>query len=608
MTDSINPIANALLRGPFNEQQRQYIVALAASVSPEQALWLNGFLAGLSAAPNGSVLSTELSGSSGTTFEAGPKPALTILYGSRSGHGEEIAENARRVALSQGFDPVLKDMSQYDPESLLQEKHVLVIVSTHGDGIAPIEAEDVYHALHDSDDWDLKDLNYSVCALGDSSYQFFCKTGKDFDARLEALGATRIYERTDCDVDFEDSAETWIKGVLEAFAEIAPPPTATTGTSAIVAAPETAYSKKNPFEAPLLKRILLNGRGSQKETYHLELSLEGSGLNYEPGDALGVYAVNHESLVNQVLETLQLDPHQEVKTHDGLRQLNTALTHLYELSLISIEVLKAYAVLSPNDNLNALLADSDALHTYLYGRDILDLITDYPISGLTANDLISLLRKMPARLYSIASSPKLHPNEVHLTVGAVRYETNQRKHLGVCSTYLADHVALSSKVQVYIDKNKGFKLPDDPDTPIIMVGPGTGVAPFRAFVEERTAQGANQNWLFFGDQHFTTDFLYQLEWQRYVKKNQLRLDVAFSRDQKEKVYVQHCMQEQSQDLYAWIQQGAHFYVCGDEKRMAKDVHQALIDVFKLEGGMTQEKAEECVKNMQKSKRYQTDVY
>lgn len=612
MTELLNKIEESLKSSPFSDEQKQLINDLVSSFSVEQVYWLGGFLSGVTTAQSSTPLWASLSGNtpeaaSQNASDCADKPTLFILVGSRSGHGEEIAENARRLALSQGFDPVLKDMSQHPPDEMVKAQNALIIVSTHGDGIAPLEAEDLYQYLHNGDSPDLKHMNYTVCALGDSSYQLYCQTGKDFDTRLEALGGTRVYPRVDCDVDFEDPAEAWIKGALDSFAQIAPPSVHASGT-VVAPTPDVTYSKKNPFESTLLKRILLNGRGSQKETYHLELSLEGSGLQYAPGDALGVYGVNHEILVNNIIETLALNPHCEVHTHDGPRQLITALTHMYELSVISIEVLKNYAALSPNEALNTLLNDSAKLQEYLYGRDILDMLADFRIQDLSAETLISILRKMPARLYSIASSSQLHPNEVHLTVSAVRYELNERKHLGVCSTFLADHVAPGSKVPVYIDKNKGFKLPDDPDTPIIMVGPGTGVAPFRAFVEERTVQGGDKNWLFFGDQHFTTDFLYQLEWQRYIKKNKLRLDVAFSRDQKDKVYVQHRMQTHSKDLYEWIQEGAHFYVCGDEKRMAKDVHQALIDVFKTEGQMSSEKAEACVKNMQKSKRYQTDVY
>ena len=614
MTELLNTINKTLKGSPFSDEQKQLISNLISSFSVEQVYWLGGFLSGVTTAQSNALPWASLTDStpakSGalTTSSDTDKPPLMILVGSRSGHGEEIAENARRLALSQGFDPVLKDMSQHAPHEMVKAENVLIIVSTHGDGIAPIEAEDLYQYLHNGDSPDLKHMNYTVCALGDSSYQLYCQTGKDFDTRLEALGGTRVYPRVDCDVDFEDPAEEWIKGALASFAEIAPPPKGQTGHTASAQTPDVTYSRKNPFVATLLKRILLNGRGSQKETYHLELSLEGSGLEYQPGDALGVYGVNHEILVNNIIEALALNPHDEVSTHEGPRQLVTALTHMYELSVISIEVLKAYAALTPHEALTSLLNDSDKLQDYLYGRDILDMLTDFPAAELTADTLVGVLRKMPARLYSIASSAQLHPSEVHLTVSAVRYELNERKHLGVCSTFLADHVALGSKIPVYIDKNKGFKLPDDPDTPIIMVGPGTGVAPFRAFVEERTVQGGDKNWLFFGDQHFTTDFLYQLEWQRYIKKNKLRLDVAFSRDQKDKIYVQHRMQEQSGDLYDWIKRGAHFYVCGDEKRMAKDVHQALIELFKTEGRMSSEKAEECVRNMQKSRRYQTDVY
>lgn len=605
MNNSFDPLRTALLRGPFDEQQKQLLTQFIDSVSSEQASWLNGFITGVGITPPGGILPSTLPAAIDTTFAN--RPALTILYGSRSGHGEEIAENARRLCLSRGFEPVLKDMSQYPVETLTQEENMMVIVSTHGDGIPPLEAEDMHHYLHSGDPPDLTGVNFTVCALGDSSYQLFCQTGKDFDVKLEELGGKRIYPRTDCDVDFEDPAEGWIKGALSAFAELTPPPQEAIGI-ATIQQPESTFSKRMPFEATLLKRILLNGRGSQKETYHIELSLEGSGLTYEPGDALGVYAVNHETLVNSIIKTLQFDPHQEVNTYDGTRELITALTHMYELSVISVEVLKGYAIRVGDKTLDDLINNHDPLQDYLYGRDILDMITDYPATGLTAQIFVDLLRKMPARLYSIASSSRLHPNEVHLTVAAVRYELNHRQRQGVCSTFLADYMAPGSKFPIYIDKNKGFKLPEDPETPIIMVGPGTGVAPFRAFIEERTVQGGDKNWLFFSDQHFMTDFLYQLEWQRYIKKNQLRLDVAFSRDQKEKVYVQHRMQERSRELYAWLQEGAHFYVCGDERHMAPDVHQTLLDIFKKEGNINPDRAEERVKNMQKSKRYQLDVY
>jgi sulfite reductase (NADPH) flavoprotein alpha-component len=616
MAALVKNIENALQNSPFDESQKELIKKLVESVSVEQVFWLGGFLTGINTAKqNGNgwdtdeVLTAKPPLNQSPSGMATEKPAITIMYGSRTGNGEEVAENARRIALSKGFSPVLKDMTKFKPAQLVNEKYTLIIVSTHGDGVPPLEAEDMYNFLHENS-LDLKHMHYSVCALGDSSYQKFCQTGKDFDAKLESFGAHRIYDRQDCDVDYEEHAEIWLKGALDAFSKIlktteAPP----VDFPNVPTTSKVTYNKKKPFMAAMLDKVNLNGRGSKKETYHIELSLEGSGLTYEPGDSLGVYSTNDERLVNKVINFLKLNPYDQVNTNDGSKDLLHALTNLYELSLISIEVMKKYAALSPNKQLEDLLNNPADLPKYIYGRDILDLITDFPISGITANELVNVLRKLPARLYSIASSPNLHPDEVHITVAAVRFLFKERERLGVCSTFLADKITSDTKVPVYVERNKSFRLPNDPATPIIMVGPGTGIAPFRAFMEERSISGGDKNWLFFGDQHFTTDFLYQLEWQRYLKKKLLhRLDVAFSRDQSEKIYVQHKMQENSKELYAWIQDGAHFYVCGDEKHMSRDVHQALVGIMKNEGGMTVEKAEEYVKNMQKSRRYQEDVY
>ncbi len=616
MAELVKNIENALKSSPFNDEQKELISKLVASVSVEQVYWLGGFLTGLNTTKlKGNTWGEEVENTekanNNQLKQSTPvkKPEITILYGSRTGNGEEIAESARRIALGKGFNPVLKDMSKYNPNNLKDESNLIVIVSTHGDGVPPLEAEDLHHFLHNGSATNLSSLNFSVCALGDSSYQKFCQTGKDFDNILEKLGGKRIYNRAECDVDYEDVSEDWINKVLSAFADIAKPVEVSDDVMNIPEVKKVSYSKKSPFQAALKNKVLLNGRGSDKETYHIELSLEGSGLEYEVGDALGVYSINDDRLVNKIINHLELNPFEKVETYDGTKELNEALVQMYELSIISSEVLKKYAKLSPNKELEEIIDDKQKLEKYLYGRDILDLVTDYPVSGITANEFVKVLRKLPARLYSIASSSKLHPGEVHITVSAVRFELNSRERYGVCSTFLADKVGPDVKVPVYVEKNKAFRLPEDPETPVIMVGPGTGIAPFRAFIEERSLNGSKKNWLFFGDQHFTTDFLYQLELQRYMKKNVLeRLDVAFSRDEKEKVYVQHRMLENSKNLFDWIKDGAHFYVCGDEKHMAKDVHNTLIEIVKTEGKMSLEKAEEYVKNMQKSRRYQEDVY
>jgi sulfite reductase (NADPH) flavoprotein alpha-component len=382
-------------------------------------------------------------------------------------------------------------------------------------------------------------------------------------------------------------------------------------TVAEVAAPETIYDKKNPFPAEVLENINLNGAGSAKETRHVEISLEGSGLHYDAGDALGVYPLNSDSDVQAIIKAGNWKTDEIVPLPDeGEAPLVTALTEAYDITGLSKVLFKKYATEQGSPEILKLLEDKEGLENWLWGRQWVDLLEQFPIKGFKAKDFVAMLRKLSPRLYSIASSIHAHPEEVHLTVGAVRYHAHGKDRTGVCSTYLADRIGEEDKVKVFLHHNKNFKLPESGDTPIIMVGPGTGIAPFRSFIEERIALGAKgKNWLFFGDQHFDSDFLYQLEWQQYLKDGSLtQLDVAFSRDTKEKVYVQHRMMEKSKEIWSWIQEGAHFYVCGDASRMAKDVHSALIEIANKEGGMSPEDAEVFVKQLQKDKRYQRDVY
>ncbi|MDD1642674.1 MAG: assimilatory sulfite reductase (NADPH) flavoprotein subunit, partial [Methylococcaceae bacterium] len=458
----------------------------------------------------------------------------------------------------------------------------------------------------------LKQAHFAVLGLGDSSYEFFCKTGIDFDRRLEELGATRIYHRVDCDVDFESTAEAWMDAVLNELATRVETKPQSAGLSlpSFTASTSSIYSRKNPFPAVLLENIVLNGRGSIKETHHVELSLEGSGLSYEPGDALGIYPTNAPDVVDDLLQVLHFNGEEQVNVDGKNINIHDVLFRHYEATTITRPMMQKYALLAKNKNLDQLLNDNHKkeLNDYLYGREIVDLITDFPSENLSPQAFVECLRKLPPRLYSIASSLKQHPGEVHLTVAAVRYQSHGRNRKGVGSTFLADRIGEETTIPVYIDRNNNFKLPADPSTPIIMIGPGTGIAPFRAFVEEREAIGASgKNWLFFGDQHFETDFLYQTEWLRYLKNGVLtRMNVAFSRDQTQKVYVQHLMAEHGKELYAWLQEGAYLYVCGDEKRMARDVHEALLKIVASERKMNHE--EEYIANLQKEKRYQRDVY
>ncbi|GAA5119942.1 assimilatory sulfite reductase (NADPH) flavoprotein subunit [Luteolibacter yonseiensis] len=534
---------------------------------------------------------------------------MTVLYGTESGNSEVLADRAVKAAKKRGFQAVMKNMSEVSPADLAKSPNLFVIVSTWGDGEPPETAVGFYKEFM-SADLKLANVKFSVCALGDTAYEKFCQIGKDVDARLEALGAARVFARQDCDVDYEDSFATWLEGSLSSLAPAAAEPVSFV---AAVAAPAVEYGKKNPFPAETIENLVLNGEGSSKETIHIEFSLAGSGLSYEPGDALAVVPVNAPDVVRGVLQAAKLTGNEEIEVKNvGTKLLADALREDFDITALSRAVLTKLAEAADSATLRALLAEDskEQLKEYNYGREIVDALVDFAPHGLSAAALTGIFRKLPPRLYSIASSPLAHENEVHLTVAAVRYDSNGRSRKGVCSTYLADLVKSGDTVPMFIQPNKNFRLPADGSTPVIMVGPGTGVAPFRSFIEHRAALGSSgKNWLFFGDQHYTYDFLYQLEWQEYLKDGVLtRLDVAFSRDQPEKVYVQDRMVQQAAELYEWLEQGAHFYVCGDANRMAHDVHEALISVVEFQAGISREAAEAYVENLKKTKRYQRDVY
>jgi sulfite reductase (NADPH) flavoprotein alpha-component len=579
---------------PFSPDQRKALDSLLAGFDALQRGWLSGFLAAGAAVP-----------AAAAPVSAGK---LTVLYGTESGNAESLADRAVKDAKKRGFKAVMKNMADISPADLAKEGNLLVIVSTWGDGDAP-ETAVAFHKEFMAADLKLDGVKFSVCGLGDTSYEKFCEIGKQFDARLEQLGGKRVAPRADCDVDYEDTFTGWFAAAMTALAP----------TSTLVSAPVAAlavseeFGKKNPFPSEVIDNVLLNGEGSAKETVHVELSLEGSGLSYEPGDALAVQPTNCPNMVKDILAAAKLKGTEEIEVKGaGKKLLADALREDFDITALSKAVLKKLITVTSSAKLESLLADDagEQLKEYLHGREIVDALTDFAPDGLPADALAGLFRKLPIRLYSIASSPLAHPDEVHLTVAAVRYETHGRSRKGVCSTYLSDVAKTGSSVPVFVQPNKNFRLPADGNTPIIMVGPGTGVAPFRSFVEHRAALGSTgKNWLFFGDQRYTYDFLYQLEWQDFLKDGQLtKLDLAFSRDQPEKVYVQDKMLEKGAELYAWLEEGAHFYVCGDASRMAADVHEALISIVQNFGAKSREDAEAYVEELKKSKRYQRDVY
>ncbi|MFB5662454.1 assimilatory sulfite reductase (NADPH) flavoprotein subunit [Alteribacillus sp. HJP-4] len=596
---------------PFTEEQTELLNRLVPTMTPEQKIWLSGYL---------SATHTPAPAAS-SEIPAAPAPAvskeITLLYGSQTGNGQSLAEELAEKLKQNNFEVTLISMGDFKPNTLKKIENLLLIVSTHGEGDPPDNALSFYEFLHGRRAPKLAGMQYSVLALGDMSYEYFCQTGKDFDKRLEELGGERLYERVDCDVDFDESAAEWFEGVLQSLRKSTTPAedkSSLQGAGGSAPAAAVSYSRTNPFKAEILENINLNGRGSNKETRHLELSLEGSELTFEPGDSLGIYPENDPILADKLIEEMNWNPDDMITINkQGDQQLlRDALISTYEITVLTKPLLEKSALLSTHDNLQELLKDGneEKLREYLAGRDLLDLVRDFAPWNATVHDFAAILRKIPPRLYSIASSLKANPEEVHLTIGTVRYESHGRDRTGVCSGQCAERTEPGDSIPVYVQRNPNFKLPEDPDTPIIMIGPGTGAAPFRAFLEEREETGAEgDSWMFFGDQHFVSDFLYQVEWQRWLKEGVLtRMDVAFSRDTEEKVYVQHRMLEKSKDLYHWLQEGAIVYVCGDEQYMASDVHQALLSIIEKEGGLKPDQAAAYLEDMQQQKRYQRDVY
>ncbi|PHD74015.1 assimilatory sulfite reductase (NADPH) flavoprotein subunit [Bacillus sp. AFS043905] len=597
---------------PFNQEQAELLNSLLPSLTETQKIWLSGYLtASLSVSNSSSADAPVLEAQSGGKTIS---KEVTILYGSQTGNAQGLAENAASKLEGNGFQVTISSMSDFKVNNLKKIENLLIAVSTHGEGDPPDNTLSFHEYLHGRRAPSLEGLRYSVLALGDSSYEFFCETGKQFDKRLEELGGTRLFPRMDCDLDYDEPASEWLEGVISSLSEGQVSSAAAVPEAKASVGEKTSYSRTNPFKAEVLENINLNGRGSNKETHHLELSLEGSGLTFEPGDSLGIYPKNDSDLVDMLLMELDWDPEETVKVNKQgeLRQLRESLISDFEITVLTKSLIEQAAQLSGNEDLKELLkpGNEERLKEYREGRDLLDFVRDFGSWGESVQEFVSILRKMPARLYSIASSLSAYPDEVHLTIGAVRYESHGRERKGVCSILCADRLQPGDLLPIYIQHNQNFKQPKNPDTPIIMVGPGTGIAPFRSFIQDREeSEAKGKTWLFFGDQHFVTDFLYQTEWQKWLKTGVLtKMDVAFSRDTDEKVYVQDRMREQSGELYEWLQKGAAVYICGDEKNMAHDVHNTLIEIIEKEGNMSHADAQAYLEDMQQNKRYQRDVY
>ena len=568
-----------------------------APFTAEQRAWLNNFLSQILAQGDGAAPAS------------GPAIPVTVLYASQTGTAEGLAKKLIKALKKGNFAPELQDMATYDRTRLTQEKNLLLITSTYGDGEPPDSAAEFHAWLMNAEAPRLESLSYSVLALGDTSYPDFCKCGIEFDTRLEALGATRIYPRVDVDVDPDAPYAQWSAGVIAALTpagfQIA------SRDESAAEAEESGYSKSNPFPAAVLENRNLNGPGD-KQTHQIALSLENSDLTYEVGDALGVYPLNPANVVDEIIANLPFKA-SEVPAPDGSEvPLRHALIHHYDIGSLNKSIIQKWQVKSGSPFLRSLVAadDKKAYDDFCWGRDLIDLVIDHPADFNDAEEFVSVLKKLQPRLYSIASSPRTHPGEVHLCVGVVRYQTFGRQRGGICSTFLADRLTSAQPPRVYVHSNNAFRLPSDASTDVIMVGPGTGIAPFRAFLEDRkTTAAAGRNWLFFGNPHRASDYLYQDELEAFQADGTLaKLDLAWSRDQKEKLYVQHLMLQNGAELWSWLQNGAAFYVCGDASRMAKDVDQALLQIATEHGQLSPDEATAFISQLKKDKRYQRDVY
>ncbi|WP_428935033.1 diflavin oxidoreductase [Streptomyces sp. ACT015] len=600
------------------------LIPADAPFSAEQEAWLAGFMAGIAAAGRRDA------DGFGADGPGAPAATIDVLYGSQTGNAEFLAGEVAAGARARGLGGRVAALDTVTPERLAAMSHVLVIVSTYGEGELPDNAGLFWEALRAAPAPRLDGVRFAVLGLGDRGYDDFCQAAKLLDTRLEQLGAERVRQRVDCDVDFEEPAALWTAEVLdrlaaETGAEQArdtgvPAPGAGsgagraaasgTGTSGQAAAPgRSRWNRRNPYRSRLLVNRLLSAPGSAKEIRHYEFDLGDSGIAYTAGDALAVSPVNGDGLVGALLG--QLGARGDEETADG--PLAEVLRTGREIRTPSKELIADLVERAPASGLAAVVGRGDRsdLDAWLTGRDVVDLLRDAGRAAPDAGELLPLLRPLQARQYSISSSPLAHPGRVHLTVASVRYEgVDRRRHEGVASTYLADRAGGDAVVGVHLQPNASFGVPADDDAPIVMIGPGTGVAPFRGFLHERAARGATgRNWLFFGDRHRATDFVYEDELTALRERGVLtELDLAFSRDQAAKVYVQSRMRERARELYAWLQDGAYVYVCGDASRMARDVEAALLDVVAGQRGRGADDAAEYLAGLRRAKRYVRDVY
>ncbi|MBX9495719.1 NADPH-dependent assimilatory sulfite reductase flavoprotein subunit [Yersinia enterocolitica] len=601
MTTQVPP--SSLL--PLSPEQLARLQAAVGEFSPTQMAWLSGYFWGMVNQQPGVVVAPAVAAPAAVT--------ITLISASQTGNARRLAEQLRDDLLVAKLNVNLVNAGDYKFKQIAQERLLVIVASTQGEGEPAEEAVALHKFLFSKKAPKLPETAFAVFGLGDTSYEHFCQAGKDFDNKLAELGAQRLLERVDADVEYQESAQQWRQQIVAALQARVPVQSAAavavTQSGAVDEITSSPYSKAAPLTAQLSVQQKVTGRNSEKDVRHIEIDLGDSGLRYQPGDALGIWFDNDPALVEELLALLWLKGDEQVSIDGQNISLSQALRSQLELTQNTTLIVDKYAALSRDEKLITLLADKPALQHYAKNTPIVDMVRQAP-SDLNADQLVALLRPLTPRLYSIASSQAETESEVHITVGVVRYDIDGRPRTGGASGYLADRLEVDGDIRIFIEHNDNFRLPANPETPVIMIGPGTGIAPFRAFMQQREADGATgKNWLLFGNPHFTEDFLYQVEWQRYVKDGLLtRIDLAWSRDQADKIYVQDKLREQGAELWNWIQQGAHIYVCGDANRMAKDVEQVLLDVVALHGAMDAEQADEYLSELRLARRYQRDVY
>ena len=587
------------------------LAAQIAALNPLQLAWLSGYCwsqAGGQAVQPG--IGTPAAAPAPTAPAAEPL-RVAVISASQTGNARKVAAELQQRLAAAGVNAVHAAAADYKPKNIAGEQLVLLVTSTQGEGEPPEEALSLYKLLSGKKAPKLSGLKFAVLGLGDSSYPMFCGAGKSFDELLAKLGGERLLERQDCDLEYQAEAVAWLDKIVPLVGSLAAAPAAAatgTGNASVspAPAPASAYNKANPFPATLLARQKITGRDSEKDVRHIEIDLSGSGLQYRAGDALGVWFENDPAVVDEILAAVSLKGDEPVNAGGQGKTVREALLHDWEIGLNTPQFVQGYAEISGNPELKQAAADASA---YAAANPIAGIVSQYP-AALTAEQLAGLLRPLAPRLYSISSAPEEVGEEVHLTVGVLRYEHNGIPRTGAASGFLGERLEEEGSVRVFVEENPRFRLPENPDTPVIMIGAGTGVAPFRAFMQQRAANGdSGKNWLIFGNQYFTQDFLYQTEWQGWAKDGLLnKYDFAWSRDQEEKIYVQHKIREEAAELWQWLQQGAHIYVCGDASRMAKDVEQALLDTIAEQGGLSADDADEYLDNLRQEGRYQRDVY